>query len=470
MKEINQKFKSVLCLVLVTIAFSCEWSPSDEVEFATFPKNGEIFIDGFSAGLEYLPFAGSKLDAFSVDNEEVYAGTASMRFDVPNGDNQEGNYAGAIFPDYGGRNLTDFDALTFWAKASKATTIDLLGFGLDFTDSKYLTTKNALRLSTAWRKYIIPIPDPSKLNRLQGLFAYSTGAKPEGPTGEGYTFWIDELKFENTGTIAHPRPAIQQGANVTIQSFNGASVALSGLTITYNLGTGIDETVNAAPSFFNFNTSVARVAVPNELGIVKVLDGGRTKITAELGGVQAAGSLTINSSGAIDPPPMPTKDPSNVISLFSDAYVDVPVDFFNGFYSGSTTQTEDIEIEGNKLKFYTDLNYVGIEFNNPPVNASTMEFLHLDIWTNENPVANFQIKIRDRGSNGVLNTNIFTGGPTEDDKEISYTVNAGSIPNKSWLSIDIPLTGNIANQKNNLAQIVFIGDIDFLLDNLYFYK
>ncbi len=43
---------------------SCEREYSDEVEFATYPDNANVFIDGFSGGLEYLPFDGSKLDAF----------------------------------------------------------------------------------------------------------------------------------------------------------------------------------------------------------------------------------------------------------------------------------------------------------------------------------------------------------------------------------------------------------------------
>ncbi len=470
MQNFIQIFKSILFLVLVSVAFSCEWSPSGEAEFATFPKNGEIFIDGFSGGLEYFPFAGSKLDAFSVDTEVFYEGAASMRIDVPNGDNPDGNYAGAIFPDMGGRNLTEFDALTFWAKASMATTIDQIGFGVTFEDARYQAGINGLRLSTSWKKYYIPIPDPDKLDRLQGLFTYATGAKPEGPTGEGFTFWIDELQFEYTGTIAHPRPAIQGGANVTTPSFTGASVTLTGLTTTFNLGTGIDQTVLTSPAYFDFVSSVPRVAVPDQFGVVSILDAGNTTITAELGGVAAAGSLRVTSSGVVAPAPTPTQDPSEVISIFSDAYTNVPVDFFNGFYGGSTTQTTDLSFGENNVKFYTELNFVGIEFNNPPINASSMNFLHLDIWTYDNPGTSFQIKIRDRGSNGVLNTNVFTGGPTEDDKEITYVVTAGSIPNRSWMSINIPLTGDIASQKNNLAQIVFIGDIDFLLDNLYFYE
>ena len=197
---------------------------------------------------------------------------------------------------------------------------------------------------------------------------------------------------------------------------------------------------------------------------------GVAKITATLGGVKAAGSVTIDASGSFGPAPTPTRAAADVISLFSNAYTNVPVDFFNGFYGGSTTKTSDIKLGADDFKYYTDLNYVGIEFKNPAVNATQMNFLHLDVWSRNATTTDFIVKIRDRGANGVIDTNVFTGGPTEDDKEISFTVPAALITPGQWVSINIPLTGDIANQKGNLAQIVFVGNMNFLLDNLYFYK
>jgi hypothetical protein len=302
----------------------------------------------------------------------------------------------------------------------------------------------------------------------KGLFWYAEG--PEG--GNGYSFWIDELKYEQLGTVAQPRPSIMNGEDKTEQSFIGANTTVTALTQTFNLANGQNQTVTAAPSYFDFVSSNTNVARVSDLGVVSIIGTGSAKITATLNGVNAKGSLTIVSSGAIPLLPRPIRPSADVISLFSDAYENRPVDFFNGFYGGSTTQTADIVINNDKLKYYSQLNYVGIEFNNPPINATEMKFLHVDILTNEPTSSSFQIKVRDRGANGVLNTDIFTGGPTVDDKEITFTVSSSQLQqNKGkWIAIDIPLTGNIANQKNNLAQIVFIGNINFLLDNLYFYR
>ncbi len=457
---------AILVGFMVVLLAGCKRNLSDDVEFAKFPNTPEVFIDGFSGGLQYFPFAGSKLNAFTVDTETRYAGTASMRFDVPNVGDPSGAYAGAIFPDNGGRDLSGFDALTFYAKASQSGTINEIGFGNDFGENKHLVTLSNMRINTTWTKYIIPIPDPSQLSLEKGMFWYAEG--PEN--GNGYTFWIDELKFEKLGTVAQPRPAIFNGEEKVETSFIGVTSTISGLTQTFNLASGQNQTVAVAPAYFTFASSNTNVAQVSEKGVVTIVGAGTAKITAVLGGVRAKGSLSITSAGAITLLPPPNRLAANVISLFSNAYTNVPVDFFNGFYGGSTTQTADVVINNDNLKYYTQLNYVGIEFNNPAVNATPMTFLHLDIWTNDSVTPNFQVKVRDRGANGVLNTDVNTGGPTVDDKEITYTVPVNSIIKGQWVSIDIPLTGNIAAQKNNLAQIVFVGNINFLLDNLYFYK
>ncbi|MBX2815262.1 MAG: hypothetical protein KTR24_04675, partial [Saprospiraceae bacterium] len=70
----------------------------EDLQPATFSKNGDVFIDGFSGGLQYRPFAGSKLDAFTVDADNRYDGSAAMRFDVPNEGDPDGSFAGAISP------------------------------------------------------------------------------------------------------------------------------------------------------------------------------------------------------------------------------------------------------------------------------------------------------------------------------------------------------------------------------------
>ncbi|RZV56657.1 MAG: glycosyl hydrolase family 16, partial [Flavobacteriaceae bacterium] len=145
MKNIKSKYRLNLLLGLIlVIGVSCERDLSEDVEFATNPATADIFTDapiGMGTNF-YFPYGGSKPTAWSVDENESYLGSASMRFDVPNANDPEGNYAGAIFRiDGAGRDLTGFDALTFWAKGSQAVTIAEIGFGEDFGENKFVTTR-----------------------------------------------------------------------------------------------------------------------------------------------------------------------------------------------------------------------------------------------------------------------------------------------------------------------------------------
>lgn len=473
--------RSVLLFMggLFALLTACEREVSDQAALATYPQNPDVFIDGFSGGLEYLPFGGSKLDAFSVDSEVAYQGDASMRLDIPNADNPEGNFAGAIFPDYGGRDLSDYDALTFWARATRGATIDLIGFGNDFGENKYLVTRPNLRVSTAWAKYVIPIPDPLKLTAESGLFWYSDGTMETN--GEGYTVWIDELKFERLGTVAQPQPAIFGGEDLEALSFVDVQglIPRGGLTQTFNLASGVNETVVAAPSYFTFNSSDLDVIQVSELGEIFPVGVGTATITATLGGVRAQGSATLEVLSLDFAPEPPVRDPGNVISIFSDSYANVPVDFYNGFFGGQTTEGGLVPIgDNNNLLFYNNLNFVAVGFSNPTVNATQMTHVHVDLRIEEaiDPGDFIRVELIDFGPNGSFD------GVGSDDSGGSFTFSSSDLGQGSWLSLDIPLTdfnnptgGNFPGlaSRANLAQIVFASEgtiSSILVDNIYFYR
>jgi hypothetical protein len=468
---------TLVTVTIMLLIYGCEREVSDQVEFANFPNTGEVFIDGFSGGLEYFPFDGSKLDAFTVDTDVKYSGEASMRFDVPNVGDPSGSFAGAIFPDYGGRDLSGYDALTFWAKATKAAFINEIGFGNDFGENKFLVTKRNLRIDTGWKKYVIPIPDPSKLWGENGMFWYSEG--PEN--GDGYTFWIDDLKFEKLGTVAQPQPAIFNGQDLEAESFLGIQglIPRDGLTQTFNLSNGANQTVVAAPSYFSFISSDVDVVRVNELGVITPFSVGTATITATLGGVKARGSAKLEVRGAFEiAPAPPERNPEDVISIFSDSYTNVPVDFYNGFFDGQTTLGGSIRInEDNSIIFYENLNFVATSFSNPTVNGSQKTHFHVDIRIDENidPGDTIRFELIDFGPDGA-----FGGG---DDTGGAITYASGQLESSTWISFDIPFTdfkditggglGGLANgDRANLAQIVFAsGGISTLfVDNMYFYS
>ena len=452
-------------LLLLTIS-SCTRDDED-LQPATFSKNADVFIDGFSGALQYRPFAGSKLDAFTVDSDTRYAGSAAMRFDVPNQGDPDGSFAGAIFPDAGGRNLTDYNALTFWAKATQAGTINEIGFGNDFGENRFMVTLANLQLSTNWKKYIIPIPDASKLVQENGMLWYSEG--PED--GKGYSFWLDEVQFENLDDLGQARPKIFEGLDASVESFVSAGVPISGLQQTISLPSGAEQTMSVAPAYFTFTSSDPSVATVDDLGMVMVVGGGSATITASLGGIAAQGSLTVNSIGDFVFAPMPERDPADVISIFSDAYTNIPVDYYNGNWQFSTTQGgNNLQVQGDNLLSYSDLNFVGIQFveNVPTVDARTMTHLHLDVLISEELQEGDFLRV---GLVDVGPDNVFGGG---DDSGQELTFAPPILENRKWVSLDIPLsdfTGLV--NRGNLAQVVFASDNTIsavLIDNLYLYR
>jgi hypothetical protein len=474
----NRKFiylKNIFILGLLFVAaVSCEREISDEAKFASFPNTAEIFTDtpiGLGSNF-YFPYLGSKLTAFSVDEQVSYKGSASIRIDVPNANDPEGSYAGAIFRiDGAGRNLTEYDALTFWAKSSQAATLAEVGFGEDFGANKYQTTRQNVSLTTNWVKYIIPIPDATKLVDERGMLRFAAGGIGVQGSEVGYSFWIDELKFEKLGTIAQPRPAILNGVAKVEQSFIGSFIPLTGLTQTFNIASGMNQTVTAAPSYFIFKSSNVEVARVSELGVVSIIGSGTAKITASLGNVAAAGSLTITSLGSFTAAPTPpARNASDVISIFSNAYTNQPVEYYNGYWAPyqTTLGQDDIHINGNDVIKYSLLNFVGIQFTKPTINVSQMTHFHVDVKvTNAIPSGGFlTIKLQDIGPDNTFGTADDAAG------EIKYT--SSTLVAGSWVSIDVPLSSFPGlTKKSNLAQVVFVTDAtikDILVDNIYFHK
>jgi hypothetical protein len=390
-----------------------------------------------------------------------------MRFDVPNSNNPQGNYAGAIFRTEGaGRNLTGYDALTFYVKASQGVTIGEFGFGEDFFPNKYITTIKNVSVGTNWQKVIIPIPDASKLVKERGMFRYSAGS--EGTNGFGYTFWIDDLKFEKLGTIAPGQASIMNGNNVSQTTFVGVSSSVQNVRVTFNLPSGVNQAVAVSPAFMDFTSSNPSVASVDSSGVVTSNSAGTAVITASFKGATALGSLTINCSGVFVSAPIPTRNQANVISIFSDTYNNVPVNYYNGYWQPwQTTVSNDFSVQGDNILNYTIFNFVGIEFSNPTVNATSMTHVHLDAFI-PGPIApgrQLRVIVVDFGANGV-----FGGG---DDTRHSTTFTAPFLVSQNWMSIDIPFSampGLLSRSK--LAQLILEGGDGSVIyvDNIYFYN
>ncbi len=494
MKTIKLIQSKIALLTLLVIAVSCERDVSDDAVLAEFPTIGEIFTDD-PVGLtdeffiSFDPVDGANVNGFDVDDNVAYLGNSSIRIDVPTPNDPEGGFIGGIFRDRGeGRNLTGFDALTFWAKGTTSATIEV-GFGTDFIEDKYPVSVIDLELSTGWKKYIIPIPDASKLTQEKGMFLFAAGTQSTG--GFAYTFWIDELKFERLGTLRLQYPFIMLGQDVERTAFVGANERITGLGAIFNLDNGVNRSVTAAPSYFDFESDNPSITGPFELNMEGEIftpiigEDGTAIITAELANTLAEGSLTINSAGAFPHAPIPTRVATNVTSYFSDAYTNVPVRHYNGFFGpppngfqttegGAGSDPNNVDIQApfadgslDNIINYTVLNFVsmGTYETVPLVDVSARTHLHVDINVRETLGASDFIRLELESG---------TGGTTSGG---SFTLNSaalGNIDMNGWGSFDIPLSNFSGfNDPANLGQIFFISDdtiADIWVDNVYFYN
>lgn len=431
---------------------------------ASFPSDPEVFIDGFGPGVDFQAFGGSKVDALNIETRETNSGQSALRITVPSFGDPAGSFAGGAFvSNNGGRDLTQYNAMTFYARANRSAFINLVGFGNDNTgNSKYTATRLNIPVSGSWQKYIVPIPLSSKLEIEGGLFYFAEG--PED--GEGYDLFFDDIRFETLGTLAQARPAFN---TETINAMIGDEVEVTGTTYTVNAA-GEDVTVEAEPGYFSFSSSDASVVSIADDGTLMAVGLGTATITASLGSTAASGELTVNVNeappGPSAPAPVPTQDAADVISLFSNAYTDVPVTTWSADFDQA--DLEDIQIAGDDVKLYTNLVFAAAEFTGPTVNASTMNRFHMDIWTPDDTAipAVFRVKLVDFGADDA-----FGGG---DDTEQELTFDANTTPGIStgeWVAIDLPLSAFTGlTNTSNLAQLIFSGDPNTVyVDNVYFY-
>jgi hypothetical protein len=143
-------------------------------------------------------------------------------------------------------------------------------------------------------------------------------------------------------------------------------------------------------------------------------------------------------------PAAPTEAAEDVISMFSGSYTDVPVDTWRT--SWSLAELEDVTIDGTDMKKYTNLNFVGIETLNNQINASQMDFFHIDLWTPDMNLV--RVKLVDFGPDGTFGTG----------DESEYELIFENLPQGEWNSLQIPLSDftGLQNQ-TNIAQLILSG-------------
>jgi len=153
------------------------------------------------------------------------------------------------------------------------------------------------------------------------------------------------------------------------------------------------------------------------------------------------------------PAPLPDEAPADVISVYCDAYASLPgTDFFPWW--GQATILTMVDLGGGDMaQKLANFNYQGTQLA-APQDLSLMEYLHVDVWSVDEPVVR-----------------IFPISQSTGERFFEMTPAFGE-----WTSHDIPLS-HFTDQGLSLSDIHQI-KLDspawlfgtFFLDNLYFWK
>jgi len=174
--------------------------------------------------------------------------------------------------------------------------------------------------------------------------------------------------------------------------------------------------------------------------------------------------LLVSSIGFSQPTtnaPVPNRLQANVISIYSDSYTSVATDLNpNWGQTGAVNTTFNPTGAGTNLVLaYTNFNYQGTLLSTQ--NASSMEFLHVDVWCSANPTASIlQVSPINAGGTGAAETLV----------TVNYT-------SGSWASLDIPKSSFTGMTWDSVIQLKFAANgagstvpINVYLDNIYFWK
>ena len=472
MNPTRRHLPALAALTLLILAAGC--SDRDPTELPVARANGDpvVFDDAYSPDVYFQAFFETNSQAVAMDSVYAYDGYApdgsrSLKVTIAPAGSALGPYSGGVLTSSGMRDLTGYNALTFYARTDvDAVSFDLLGFGNDNTGtSLYGVARERVGLTRDWSLVIIPIPNPAKIVAERGLFTFaeSLEANPDGSFvyPDGYHIWLDEIKYARLGNITIFRASMP---SVTRQYFVGSKVTLQGTSTVFRVD-GAPIPVGHSPSYFDYASSDPAVAsvVRGEIVIQGV---GAATITAKLDTLPVIGRVSLNGylppTEAAVPPTLPAQD---VISMFSDVYADVPVDTWNPHWGGSTTQDEIYVIDGDNTRMYSALNWVGILFQNPTVDATAMTHLHLDVYA-------------PAGTNFGVKLGCYPSGGSTLAETTDLVLTASTTPaftSGGWSSLDIPLASFALPATwdwGYISEIVLsTSDAQLvLIDNLYWHR
>jgi hypothetical protein len=456
----------VVLAVLLTLAAGCIQKPD--------PTSPLVYVGKYPGDVSYQPFKNSAGTDVLPDATVCFPDTsiycpdtgATLKVEVPGPGDPANAFAGGTLVAGVPRNLSGYDAVVFWAKATRSAPL-IVGLGADQSDSPLFLAETQFTLTTGWRQYVLPVPLPSRLTAEKGLFYFSAGAT--GSPGTGYTFWLANIQYVTLGTaLDGPHPVVPArcvGKSVGDAAFPAFGAAMT--PILFALSDAIDV-MGAGNFYFTFASSDPAVVTVDPNGSAAVKGNGTATVTAQLGGVAAAGPLTVKVGEACPPvvpttiAPTPTVPATKVISLFSSAYTNRLVDSWHTDWSACCSEYTAMNIGTHPVKKYVLHPFNGVAISpdgksTNAIDASAMTHLHVDVWTPDGWL--FKLKLVNDPAGFVSDSTVFV--------DILQT--------GAWVSLEIPMTAFVnLGGTSKIGQMLFLvpdgTSSTFYVDNVYFHN
>jgi hypothetical protein len=473
---VNSAIRHSVALTALTIAVlfaACSGRDPAGLEVARARIDPVVFHDDYSDDVHFEPFANTHYTAVELDSVHAYGGNGhegarSLKINIPPQGSALGAYSGGVLVSGASRDLTEFNALTFYARTDVAgISLNTAGFGNDNSGaSLYAVGRERVPIAQDWTFVVVPIPAPSKLIAERGMLTFAEALEEApGQPGvplypNGYNLWFDEIRFAKLDNLSVALSFI--GSSIR-RYFVGSTVGLADGITRFDAPQGLIQ-LSHSSRYYDLSSSDPSVARPVARGEIKIVGEGTANIFGALEGFNAGGTVIMN--GYLPPTraaARPTLPAGRVISMFSDAYEDVPIDTWRTDWS--VAEFENYLVAGQKTKMYTDLNYVGVDFTSALIDATEMSYFHLDVYA---PFGTkFILKLV--SFPGDLSSSLETAMEFRADTTPAF--NAGS-----WSALEIALTDfdlPAGWDWSRMGQLVFQGSFDVqlvLVDNVYWHE
>jgi hypothetical protein len=281
-------------------------------------------------------------------------------------------------------------------------------------------------------------PDPSGIN-TSATVAKFIARQAGNPWALFFTDDDGEFTFDATNSTVQImvwKPAISP-VHFKVEGATGTPTELT-----------VDNTVTNQWEELTFDFSGVIGQTYNRLVIIPDFYARPQENTIYIDNIKVPDGVVIIVPEPTVPAPTPTLPANEVISVFSGAYTNIPGTNLNPGW-GQSTVFELVDIQGDTVMKYGNLNYQGIELGSSQnLTSAGMQYLHLDFWN---------------ANSSDLGVYLISPGPVETRVSL---VPPGTT--ESWISVDIPLTDFAPVDLTDVFQFKFDGNGTIYLDNIYF--